>query len=445
MSELAKTLEGIVGAEHLLVDGEACRYEVDGVAPSTVAFPGSVEEVSAVLAACSRAKAAVIPWGGGTNMGLGGVPKKIDVVLGLGRLNRVIDHEPGDMTSTVQAGMVLGEYQAALGRHGQFLGLDPPKADRATIGGILAANASGPRRIRYGTMRDLLIGLRVVHADGTVTKGGAKVVKNVTGYDMNKLYVGSLGTLGVVVEATFRLYPIPTEERTWVASFPTATEAREAVAAILDSPLVPSAVELLCGAAADEVNRTLSVLTGSKGYLLAVAVASVPEAVEAQLRAVRKMGEKAGGGDDRMLAGEAHQEFWCAVRNFDVGPGSMVLKASVLLTKVASAIDMGERLAGRHGLRIGEISEAGTGIIRYFVTANDDGGDRFVRLAELATSLRAFAAEAKGSLVVLEAPPEVKRAVDTWGPTKGFALMQGLKAAFDPDRILNPGRFAGGL
>jgi len=445
-TELVKALEGIVGAEHILAEGEARRYAVDAVDPAAAVFPGSVKEVSGVLAACSQAKAAVVPWGSGTSIGLGRAPKKIDVVLGLGRLNRVIEHEPGDMTSTVQAGMVLGEYQAALGRHGQFLGLDPPKGDRATIGGILAANASGPRRIRYGTARDLLIGVRVVHADGIVTKGGAKVVKNVTGYDMNKLYVGSLGTLGVIVEATFRLYPLPAEERTWVASFSAIAKAREAVATILDSPLVPSAVELLGGTAAAEVSQKSAVLTGSKGSLLAVAVASLPEAVEAQLRSVREIGAKNRDGDDQLLDGEAHQKFWDAVRDFDAGAGSTVLKASILLTKVASAMDLGERLAARHGLHIGAISEAGTGIVRYYMRADGGGADRLARLAEVVTSLRTFATEAKGSLVVLEAPPEVKVAVDVWGPPgKGFALMQGLKTEFDPDRILNPGRFMGGL
>jgi glycolate oxidase FAD binding subunit len=445
-SELVKALESIVGAEHVRTDGEARRYAVDGVIPATAIFPGSVEEVSAVLAACSRQQAAVIPWGGGTSMGLGGLPKKVDVVMGLERLNRVIEHEPGDMTSTVEAGMVIGEYQVALGRHGQFLGLDPPCGERATIGGILAANTSGPRRIRYGTARDLLIGVRVAHADGTVTKGGAKVVKNVTGYDMNKLYIGSLGTLGVIVEATFRLYPIPAEERTWVASFPTAAKASEAVAVILDSPLVPSAVELLNGTAAVEVGGKSGVLSESNGALLAMAVASVPEAVEAQLRTAREIGSKAGGGDGRVLGGEIHQKFWAAVRDFDAGAGAMVLKASVLLTKVANAMDLGERLAAQHGLRVGVLSEAGTGIVRYHVSANDGGADRFARLAGVVTTLRAFTAEAKGSLVVLEAPPEVKRAVDVWGPAgNGFALMQGLKAEFDPNRILNPGRFVGGL
>src|SRR5512143_3688951 len=137
MSELAKTLESIVGAEHILAGGEARRYAVDGVVPEVVAFPGSVEEVSAVVAACGGARAAVVPWGGGVHMGLGAILKRVSVAVGLGRLNRVLDHEPGDMTSSVQAGMALSDYQAHLGRHGQFLGLDPSGAGRATIGGIL--------------------------------------------------------------------------------------------------------------------------------------------------------------------------------------------------------------------------------------------------------------------------------------------------------------------
>jgi glycolate oxidase FAD binding subunit len=455
MSELAKALEGIVGAAHVRGDGEAGRYAVDGLPPAAIVFPGSVEEVSGVLAACSAARAAVVPWGGGTHMGLGAIPPKVDVALVLTRLDHIIDHEPGDMTSTVQAGMTFGAYQGALGRHRQFLALDPSGADRATIGGILAANVSGPRRLRYGTARDLLIGERVVHADGTVTKGGAKVVKNVTGYDMNKLYVGSLGTLGVIVEATFRLYPLPPAERSWLAAFPTAGKAREAVGKILDSPLVPSALELLNQVAAAEVGRRSGVDPGKGAAVLAVAVASVPEAVEAQLRTAQRMGREAGGDEGQMLDGDAHDRFWTAVRDFDVGasgPGQaasdnvpgMILKASVLIARVADAVWQGESIAAKQGLRVAVISEAATGIVRYSFQA--DGADPFGRLAGAVAPLRAFAAEARGSLVVLRAPREVKAAVDVWGSVgDGFPLMRGLKEQFDPGRVLNPGRFVGGL
>ncbi len=447
MGELEKRLEAIVGAEHVVRGDGARTYAVDGVVPETVVLPGSVEEVSAVLAACSEAGAAVVPRGGGTHMGLGGAPKRVDVVLGLGRLNRVLEHEPGDMTSTVQAGMALSGYQAELGRQGQFLSLESPRGDRASIGGILAANASGPRRLRYGTARDLLIGLRVVGADGTVTKGGAKVVKNVTGYDMNKLYVGSLGTLGVIVEATFRLYPIPAAERTWIGAIPTPAEARMAIAKILDSPVVPSAVELLSEAAAGVVGGQSGLPAGLQGVLLAVAVASAAEAVEAQLQTVRAFGKEAGAGDGLSLDGQAQEDFWRAVRDFDPGDGAaVVLKASVLIASVDDALERAERLAADHGLRVAAIAEAGTGIVRYHFWAEDAAGDRVSRLAGVVGPLREFAAAARGSLVVLKAPPEVKARVDVWGPPgRGFALMQGLKDQFDPRRILNPGRFVGGI
>ncbi|HSB69515.1 MAG TPA: FAD-binding oxidoreductase [Candidatus Methylomirabilis sp.] len=447
MADLAKTLEGIVGAEHVRRNGEAGRYAVDGVVPASVVFPGSVDEVSAVLTACSQAGAAVVPWGGGSSMGLGAVPRKVDVVLGLARLNQVIDHEPGDMTSTVQAGMVLRDYQAHLGRHGQFLSLDPPGAARATIGGILAANASGPRRLRYGTARDLLIGERVVHADGTVTKGGAKVVKNVTGYDMNKLYVGSLGTLGVIVEATFRLYPLPPAESTWLAPFPAAAQAREAVAKILDSALVPSAVELLNESAAAQIGQRAGIVPGKGPAVLAVAVASVPDGARAQLAQARHMGQQAGGGEGQMLEGEAHERFWAAVGDFDTGAGAaMVLKAGVLISEVAEAMRQGEEIAVKQRLQVSMISEAGTGIVRYHFQVDGAGKDSCERLAGAVAPLRAFAIEAKGSLVVLQAPPEVKGAVDVWGPVgDAFAQMRGLKEQFDPGHVLNPGRFVGGL
>ncbi len=447
MTELTRALEGIVGADHARVDGETHRYAVDGKAPTIVVLPGSAEEVSAALAACSKGGAAVVPWGGGTKMGLGRIPQKVDVVLCVSRLNRVLDHEPGDMTSTVQAGMVLSEYQSRLNSHGQFLALDPPAETRATIGGILATNVSGPRRLRYGAARDLLIGVRVAHADGTVTKGGAKVVKNVTGYDMNKLYVGSLGTLGVILEATFRLYPIPPTEHTWAAAFPTASKAREAIAKILDSPLVPNALELLNHSAALEVGRQSGIVPGSAGCLLAVAVASVPEAVRAQLEQARKIGRDAGANDGQMLEGEAHEKFWAAVRNFDAGhDGGIVLKASVLLDRLGDAVMQGERIAEELGLAMAIVAEAGTGIVRYYLRGEGVEADRLRRLAEAVASLRAFATNAKGSLVVLHAPPDIKARVDVWGPVgEALPLMRGLKQQFDPGGILNPGRFVEGL
>ena len=254
-------------------------------------------------------------------------------------------------------------------------------------------------------------------------------------------------TLEGIVEATFRLYPIPPAEQTWVAPFPTVRAARETVAKLLDSPLVPSALELLNASAEAEVGRQSGVLPGSSQCLLAVAVASVPEAVKAQLEHARKMGREAGAHDGLMLDGERHEKFWAAVRNLEgEGDAGMVLKSSVLLDKVGDAVTYGERVAETHGLSVAIVSEAGTGIVRYYLRAEGAGPDRFRRLAEAVAPLRAFATDAKGSLVVLHAPPEIKANVDVWGPVgEAFPLMRGLKERFDPGHILNPGRFVGGL
>ncbi|MFB3817716.1 MAG: FAD-binding oxidoreductase [Candidatus Methylomirabilales bacterium] len=441
MDDLLKRLEAIVGTEHLVVGEAAASYAVDGKRAEAAVFPGTAEEVSAVLAACHEARVAVTPWGGGTAIGLGGVPERVQLVLGTRRLNQVLEHEPADMTATLQAGITLQDCQAALGKNGQFLALDPPQGARATLGGLLASNASGPRRQRYGSLRDLVIGLRVAQADGTLVRAGAKVVKNVTGYDMNKLYVGSLGTLGVILEASFRLYPLPAAERTWIGTFPEVGRACQAVARIADSPIVPAAVELLDAPAAVEIMQA-GALDVQPGVLLAVAVASVPEAVEHQLRAVSRHGMAAG---EAMLGGEAHERFWEAIRDLAVPPRGCVLKAALLPGAVAAAMERGRGLTEPLGLRLRTVAEAGAGVIRYYIDA-EAGDPEPERVAGVVQALRRQALESRGSLVVLAAPPEVKGLVDVWGSVGGaFPLMRDLKHAFDPGRILNPGRFVGGL
>jgi glycolate oxidase FAD binding subunit len=155
----------------------------------------------------------VVPWGGGTRMSVGAPPARLGVVLVLKRLNRILEHEPGDLTATAEAGITLGALQAELGKRGQWLSLDPAQADRATLGGVLSSNDAGPRRHLYGSCRDLLIGLTVITASGATVKGGGKVVKNVAGYDLPKLFIGAFGTLGVIVEATVKLRPRPDADR----------------------------------------------------------------------------------------------------------------------------------------------------------------------------------------------------------------------------------------
>lgn len=247
---LLEKLRAAVGPANVLTGVELSPYVVEGRTPEAAVFPGSVEEVAAVVGLAAEAALPVTPWGGGTAASVGMPAARAGLVLGFSRLNRLVEHEPGDLTATVEAGMTVAALQSALRSRGQWLSLDPPDAERATVGGVLSTNASGPRRHLYGTARDLLIGVTVVTAAGAVVKGGGKVVKNVAGYDLPKLFIGSYGTLGIIVEATVKLRPLPDDERLVGVGFDRLKDGGAAVRALMASDLIPNAVELLDAAAA---------------------------------------------------------------------------------------------------------------------------------------------------------------------------------------------------
>ncbi len=205
---LSETLRSTLPAD-VLSSSPDDAYAVDGLSPALVAMPSTQQDVASVLAAADAAGAGVLPRGGGTQTGLGMPPRRYDLALDLRRLDRVVEYEPADLTMTVEAGLRLSELQRLLGEHGQWLPLDPPLPDEATIGGVLATNASGPSRLRYGSPRDLVIGMTVALASGELVKSGGRVVKNVAGYDLSKLHIGALGTLGVIVQAAFKTAPLP--------------------------------------------------------------------------------------------------------------------------------------------------------------------------------------------------------------------------------------------
>jgi len=249
MSEIesfATTLQHYSTAIRTISDPDELRnYAVDGMLPRFAIIPETVEQASQAVALANQQGLTLITRGGGSRLNLGGIPERFDVLLETTKMTRLLEHEAPDLTCHVEAGITLAELQAKLATKGQRLALDPPDAQQATIGGILASNASGPKRLRYGTARDMVIGLRVVQASGEIARSGGSVVKNVAGYDLNKLYIGSLGTLGIIVEANFKLQPLPINERTLILTFSNAEDALGTVIAVLGSLLTPSAIELI--------------------------------------------------------------------------------------------------------------------------------------------------------------------------------------------------------
>jgi glycolate oxidase FAD binding subunit len=402
------------------------RDAIAGVRPRLVVAPHDEESLAAVLAFADHEGLTVLPRGGGTQLGMGFPPTGGDIVLSLEHLDAVVEHAPADQTVTVQAGLTLAALQAALAPHGQRLALDPDRPDAATVGGILATNASGPRRLRYGGPRDLLIGIRVALPDGSLAKGGGKVVKNVAGYDLPKLYVGALGTLGVITAATFRLHPLPAAIRMVGLTSTDLPALGEAVVRVLTSSLTPALVDL-----------TSPAVPGAPYRLDVAFESSVPAAVEAQAAALLAL------VDGLSIAPLPAR----SVREPDLSPqpsplrgerGQGVrLKVSLVLAEVVPWLAGLERTAAEAGLRVAWCAHAGHGLVFASMAGPDDA------VISAVEELRAAASAGQGSLVVLDASPELAACLDMWGPSPALVLMRRIKAQFDPHATLNPGRFLG--
>ena len=403
------------------------RYAIDGVVPRWIARPSSVEQLAAVMTVAAEEGLAVAARGGGSALDLGAPPTRLDLVVDLADLDAIVEYNADDLTVTVQAGLPLAALNRHLADHRQFLPLDPPGGH--TVGGIAATGLSGPLRYRYGTMRDLLLGVRFVQADGVVTWGGSKVVKSVTGYDVPKLMVGGLGTLGILAELTLRLHSRPEAEGTWFVRVPSMGVAETLVSAILDSTLQPSRIELLDAFALHEASLPVAAAA------LLVSFGSVAEAVAEQGDRLTTLAQSAGGAA-RGVKGE-----WTAVAR--AGETRTTLRIGALPSRLVSTYGMLARALQRLGdAARGVSAHAGLGVWHVVI----DGGTPDA-VAALVEELRAAVAVDGGYAVVTGGPAAVRRRVDPWGPIPDDALtvMRSIKKTFDPDRRLNPGRFVGGL
>ena len=420
---------------------EADQFIIDGKAPETVVYPTSIAEVSQLLKEANEHGRAISPVGQGAFLHLGGVPKRYEQALCTTALNTLVDYQPADMTVKVGAGMSLAQLQAVLGENRQWLPLDPPCPERATVGGLIAANLNGPSRFSQGTVRDFLIGLRVVRSDGTLIKGGGQVVKNVAGYDLPKLYCGSFGTLGVIVEATFMIRPRPEAQTTLALTFSSAEKAGEAALKLTGSDIQPFFLELANFSPVP--SHPLSGGPLPPGYLLFVGFAGIQEEVDEQrslLRAVL--------GDDECvveeLSADEAQTLSQALRDFPVsGQAALRCKVSLQPTQLATFCADLAAEAQRRQIPVRLLARAGNGIL---YTAFEGEAVPDNQLLALVDWIRVQAARNNGFAVVEEIPSALKERANVWGTVgKAFPLMQRLKETLDPNGILNPGRFIGGI
>jgi len=415
---IPETAASLLGADAVQLGTPADA--VEGVVPRLVVQPASPEAVAAVLQWASRDRLSVLVSGSRTKLGWGPAPKQIDVLISTARLNALVAHRHGDLTATVQSGARLADVNRALAQHRQWIPLDPPSADRATIGGIVATNDSGPRRHRYGSPRDLIIGVEFARADGQIAKGGGIVVKNVAGYDLPRLLTGSFGSLGVILTATFKLYPLTAASRTLVAEPATAADLGALAIKLSASHLTPTALEF-----------------ATHPLRLVIRFESIEASVAQQSETAAKLIADSGCQAQTRSA-SAEEQYWQShARLADDDAGALV-KVSVLPSDLANTLTVIERLAGERGYVAA--GRAGAGVFLLRITEDIQRQKRVIE------GLRDALQIGRGSAVIIKSSRELRNLVDVWGPIgDGLTVMKAVKQQFDPAVILSPGRGPGGL
>src|SRR5436309_908645 len=433
-SALRHKFMAIVGNEN--VHAATAADAVAGVQPKLVVEPGTERELAVVLRLSNEAGLAVIPRGGGTKLAWGNSPARAGLILSTARLTEVIEHAWADLTVSVGAGCTVQRLQEALAQHGQRLALDPLWPEKATVGGVLSTNDSGALRLRFGALRDLIIGATIALPDGTLARSGGKVVKNVAGYDLPKLVTGALGTLGVITRAVFRLHPLPRHSRSFTISVSNPREAQQIILAIQDSKLAHVALQSQFSAEALPVIDIL--FEGTEAGL---------DAQASQLRGFCKSAKSSlaqvhpeprtvtnAKASSSPSPWNAREDLW----SFSNPAENAIAKISVLPADLARTVELIRTVA--------EPSRVNWKLLLYatglgWLRGEGPAGN----LHRALTTLRAELEKMGGSLAVLHRPANMQ-AFDAWGsPGDSLPLLKAVKTRLDPWSTLNPGRFVGGI
>ncbi|WP_218081947.1 FAD-binding oxidoreductase [Anthocerotibacter panamensis] len=442
IATISRELAGIADIQAMLTPAQLAVDErerlMSSLAPGAnlgyVIYPTTQEALAGVMACAHRQGWRVLPFGRGSKLGWGGLTGDIEIAVSTQYLDRMVDHASGDLTVTVEAGVRFSQLQEVLGRAGQFLALDPAFPERATLGGILATADTGGLRQRYGGVRDLCLGITVVRADGQRVKAGGRVVKNVAGYDLMKLFTGSYGSLGVVTQATFRLNPLPAAADTVLLSGELGA-LTQATLTLLNSALTPTIVDLLTPQLAERLSLGTQAILAVRFQGLAAAVHEQRTRLHQVAAALRL---------EVLRTPESEADFWTGLGAslWSLATGAVVCKTGVPTSAIANLITELEQVTQKQGFPVLGVFHAGSGLGTICLEPHDQP---LPEVIQALGTLRFYSQEQGGFLTVLEAPQALKTQWDVWGYS-GNALpwMRQIKQQFDPEQRLSPNRFVGG-
>jgi len=476
--QILSDLSESIGEASIKIDPEIlAEYAVDDVKPRAVVFPKNTHEVSEVVKYANQKDLAIIPWGSGTKMSIGNPPKRLDLVLSTSRMNHMTDVDTANLTLTVEAGVKFRDIQARLATEedrcylpledliteadeficsdrehkGAFLPLDPPFSDKATIGGIIASNSCGPRRLLYTNPRDVIIGVRFVSPTGEIVGMGGKTVKNVSGYDISKLMVGSMGTLGILCDMTLRLLPLPERMETLLVDFDTFSGVSAFIDRIFESQLLPAAVEVMNQGAFAGLDQNSIPDFGTGGYVVTIALEGFNEAVARMNREMREMAAACGAKDDTTIPEDKHGSFWLRAGNLapvmaEKFSGLISLHLNYQISKWKEILEFAENTLSADNIGHTILTPAGIGICKMNLLVDGNDAAAMDKAVEATGRLLTCCRDAGGNMAVHRAPVEVKQHLHIWGEAgPDFILIKRVKEQLDPSGIMCPGRFVEGL
>jgi glycolate oxidase FAD binding subunit len=447
---ISARIADIAGSQNVLGDpADLGAYEIGGNVPSAGVRPESTSQIAEIVKFAAAEKLAIVACGARTKLDIGAVPRQYDLALDLTRLDRVVAYDPGDMTLSVEAGTPLRRIESVLAEHHQFLPLVVPFMDRATAGGTIASGVDSPLRQFYGTARDYVLGIEFVGGDGASAKSGGRVVKNVSGYDLHKLMIGALGTLGVLTRINFRTFPLPAATRTIVVTFDSAARAVELRHAIARSPLRPLVLEIVSPTAA-ALFGTGDGFPSNRGWSVITSFAGTANILERCARDLRQMAEQNRAAAFTII--DEEEPLGASARTSEFVPlalassaAATIFKLSVLPTKMHAILDATAKAAETAALPWAAVAR-GVGIIYFALLPAERNGDTLAPVARATNEILAQCAALEGNATIPWCPAEWKIALPIWGPERaGLGQMRPLKKVFDPHDVLSPGRFMGGI
>ena len=453
-------LAGLVGPERVIIDpAQLASYEVDAIHPSAVIRPESIAQIVEILKFAATEKLGIIATGGRTKLNIGLPPKRYDLALDMSSLNKIIAYDPGDLTLSVEAGLRLAVLGDALAKHRQFLPFTVPYHRQTTLGGIVASGVDGPLRQSYGTVRDFLLGIEFVTGEGVAAKSGGRVVKNVTGYDIHKLMIGALGTLGVITRLNFKTFPVPSASRGFVARFPSAQQACDMRNRIARSHLAPLTIDILSPGVTElfesqtasqfEAEPMPSNVLSRTEWAISVGFAGNEKVRERYQTDLQRIAEEAGGigllvPEKSLVAAFARKREFIPIA-LASSPATTIVKMSVLPTKIPDALASAQTAAETNSVPWAALAR-GLGIIYFALLPSVLNDETRRHVANATNTIHDICAKLGGQSTIPWCPTAWKTNLKIWGPENpNFAQMQKIKNVFDPRGVLSSGRFVGGL